>query len=198
MLDPYLEHSYLVEMTLINQYLNLRISQYEIDASKSNLFPSLSLNAGAEMNRTRMKLKEQDANTDNSFRYYANLSLSYTLSNGGRVKRAIQNAKIDNEISQLQTEEMKITMSNNLTFRLDQYELHKQLFLLAKEKMESAQLNLQIATEKHKAGTLNSFNYRDIQIMYLNAAFDKLKSTYNLFDTQTELMRLTGSIISEE
>ena len=44
---------------------------------------------------------------------------------------------------------------------------------------------------------INSFNYRDVQLLFLNAAFGKLQATYDLIDTHSELMRLTGSIISE-
>ncbi|MCK5258163.1 MAG: TolC family protein [Thermoplasmatales archaeon] len=62
---------------------------------------------------------------------------------------------------------------------------------------ENTKLNLNIAKEKFDAGTINSFNYRDLQIVYLNAAFNKLEAVYNLLDTHTELMRLTGNIITE-
>ena len=57
--------------------------------------------------------------------------------------------------------------------------------------------NLEIAQDRFKAGTINSFNYRDIQLVYLNAALAKAEAVFNLIDTQTELMRLTGNIVAE-
>ena len=44
---------------------------------------------------------------------------------------------------------------------------------------------------------INSFNFRDVQIIYLRAAVDKYRAIFNLIDMQTELLRLSGGIISE-
>ena len=58
-------------------------------------------------------------------------------------------------------------------------------------------LNQQISEEKFRAGTINSFNYRDVQLIYLNASIDRLQAIYDLIDTDTELTRITGGIITE-
>ncbi len=63
--------------------------------------------------------------------------------------------------------------------------------------MESAELNMQIATEKYRSGTINSFNFRDVQLIYLNIAHRKLNAIYDIIDTHTELLRLTGGIVTE-
>jgi outer membrane protein TolC len=85
----------------------------------------------------------------------------------------------------------------NLRDTFELYEVRKQLFDVAVENEEAARLNMQIAEERFKAGAINSFNYRDIQLAYLNTALSKLQAVYNLIDAQTELMRLTGNIVSE-
>ena len=63
--------------------------------------------------------------------------------------------------------------------------------------MKSTKLNLDISTEKFKNGIINSFNYRDIQILYMNTAFNELEAIYNLIQSKTDLLRLSGGIISE-
>ncbi len=65
-------------------------------------------------------------------------------------------------------------------------------------KLESAKLNMELATEKYRNGTISSFNFRDVQLIFLNAASKKLNAIYDLLDTQTELLRLTGGIVSEQ
>jgi hypothetical protein len=39
------------------------------------------------------------------------------------------------------------------------------------------------------------FNFRDVQLIFLNAAANKLNAIYNLINSQIELLRLTGGII---
>ena len=65
------------------------------------------------------------------------------------------------------------------------------------ENLEAAQLNLGISGDRFRAGTINSFNYRDVQLIYLNAALGRLRAIFNLIDTDTALARITGGIVTE-
>ena len=90
------------------------------------------------------------------------------------------------------------TLSNTLTQRLELYNIQKDLLIVADENLAAAKLNFQISEEKFKNGAINSFNFRDVQIIYLNASLQRLSSIYNLISTDTDLARLTGSIVSEK
>lgn len=184
--------------TLQNQYINQEVLKKNVDLSKSQLYPMLSFSAG--FGRTYTGLYGDFENylwDNNGYRGTANLTLSYTLSNGGNVRRAIQNARIQEEIGELQLEEMRQALFNQLYNTLEQYNIKRQLLHVADLSIESARLNLQIAEEKYRSGAINSFNYRDIQLIYLNAARDQLEAKYNVIDSYTELLRLTGGIITE-
>jgi len=183
--------------TLKNQYINQTILKNNIKLQKGGLYPSVSLRAGTDYYGNRIKYSGESPNKSSSLDYYANFVLSFNIFNGGNTRSAIKNAMIDNDIGLLQIDEMKHSLSNQLTNVYEMYNVRKQLLLVAEASIESANLNLQIADQKFKSGTINSFNYRDIQLIYLNAASRKLQSIYDLIDTHTELMRLTGSVISE-
>lgn len=182
---------------LLNQYINQEILKKEVGLAKSSLYPSLSLNAGADHTNSRLGYAGQDAAYRNSFDVYANLSLSFNLSNGGNVRRAIENAEIEEQIGRLNIAELEQTLSNLMINYYELYSIQKQLLEVAEVSVESSSLNLEISSDKFKAGAINSFNYRDVQLTYLNAAIGRLEAIYNLVDTHTELLRLTGGIIEE-
>ena len=166
--------------------------------SKSQLYPMLSLSAGYGRTYTGLYGDMENYSWDNNgYRATANLTLSYTLSNGGNVRRAIQNARIQEEMGELQMEEMRQVLYNQMYNTLEQYNMKRQLLHVADLSVQSASLNLQISEEKYRSGAINSFNYRDIQLIYLNAARDQLEAKYNVIDSYTELLRLTGGIITE-
>ena len=71
------------------------------------------------------------------------------------------------------------------------------LFMGPPDCLEAAEMNLQIAEEKYRTGAINSFNYRDIQLIYLNSAFRRLQAIYDLIDSHTNLTRLTGGFLDE-
>jgi len=182
---------------LKNQYINQAILKKDIAFQRSALFPILSLNSGINRFGSRLKYEGVPAVNSTSYDYYVNFSVSLNLFNGGNTRRAIANAKIQEKIGQLKTEEMELTLSNFLRTTFELYNVKKQLYTVAEERIKSAKLNMEISGEKFKAGAINSFNYRDVQLIYLNAAFGKLEAIYDLIDTHSELMRLTGGVISE-
>lgn len=184
--------------TILLKEQNLKILENNLKLQKSSLYPSLSLNSGADYSLSNVRIDGGDANSGYSYDMYANFTLSYTVFNGFNKKRQIQNSKIEHEIGQLEQEELSHQMQNYLLSVYEMYEARKQLYEVANENLEAAQLNLQIAEDKYKSGAINSFNYRDIQINYANIAFSRLQSIYNLIDSHTELMRVTGSIVAPE
>jgi len=185
--------------TMQRQYANQNILQNNIGLQKSSLYPRISLNAGADNSNIRTDMISLDgaATTDYNYGAYANLSLSYTIFNGGNRKRNIQNAIIEEEIGQMQIEDLKLNLNNELLSMLELYNARKQLYRVADESTKSAELNLQIAKDKFASGAINSFNYRDIQLSYINASFKKLEAIYLLIGSYNDLLRLTGNIISQ-
>lgn len=183
--------------TLQNQYVNQEILKKNTGISKSGRYPSLSLNAGSDYNKNWYDLPTDNNYDSYSFDYYANFSLSFNLFNGGKTRTSIQQAGISEQIGQLEILEMKQSLANLLVNQYELYKIRKQLLGVAQANLESAQLNMQIATEKYRNGTINSFNFRDVQLIYLNAASRKLNAIFDLIDTHTELLRLTGGIITE-
>lgn len=176
---------------------NMQISQEmlknNIELAKSSCYPSLSLNAGADYSNQRRKYNDLDAANSYSYDMYANLSLSYTIFNGGNRKRNIANAKIEAEQGILQIEDLELTLQNTLFSLYEMYEARRQLLRVASENLEASKLNLEIAKDKFNSGAINSFNYRDVQIIYLNTAFSELQAKYNLISTHTDLMKITGN-----
>lgn len=181
---------------LKNQYINQEILKKGIGIAKSDIWPTISMNAGADYTQAWYDFDKNDANTY-SLDYYANFTLSFNLFNGGNTHRAIKTAQINEQIGQLEIQELKQTLENLLVNQFDLYRIRKQLLEVADVNLESAKLNMEIATEKYRNGTINSFNFRDVQLIFLNAASNKLNAIYDLLDSQTELLRLTGGIISE-
>jgi outer membrane protein len=183
--------------TLKNQYINQQLLKNNVKLSKAGLYPSLSMTSGYDFSNTRVKYTGMNAITGDAYDYYVGFSLNFNLFNGGKTRRAIANAKITEEMGSLQMNELKQSMNYQLMLAYDLYTIRKQLLTVANENLISSKLNLDISEDKYKNGVINSFNLRDIQLMYLNTAFSQLEATYNMLESRTELFRLSGGIISE-
>ena len=182
---------------LKNQYINQTLTEKATALAKAGYYPKLSLAAGAQGVNLNSNYTSGAAINANSSNVYGNLSLTYNLFNGGVRKRALQIAKIEEEMSNIETDAMQVSLTNQLANLYDYYQARMGMYDLAEERLKVAQINLEISNEKFKAGTINSFNYRDVQLSYRQAAIDRLNAVYNLIDVNTSLLRLTGGIIEE-
>lgn len=182
--------------TLKNQYANLLLQQDEVKYQKGSYYPKVSLSAGVDNSYTWINSGSSEIYTE-ALTPYGNVTLSYDIYNGGNRKSAIEIAEINEQITQVKTEEIKHSLTNQLYNEYETYNLRKVLLNVANESLEAAELNLQIAEEKFKTGAINSFNYRDIQLNYLNSAINQLQSVYNLIYSNTTLTRLTGGFLEQ-
>lgn len=183
--------------TITNQYINLEILQKNINFARTPLYPNLRLSSGSDFTNFSVLYDGMTRTANYSYDFYANFSLSFNLFNGGRTRRSIQDAHIKEEIGQLEMDQMKQSLSNAMVAIFDMYDIRKQLLDVADLSLEKAKLNLELSTDRFKSGAINSFNFRDVQLVYILAEFNRLEAVYNLLDANTEILRLSGSIISE-
>lgn len=183
--------------SLQNQYVNQRLLENAVAGAKSNFYPTIDFRGGVTGTANRNNFEERGESWGNSANFYGNFTLSYNLYSGGNRKRAMDIAKIEEAIGLVEVEEMKHDLNNTLLNLYEFYVLRQELLTLAFENLEAAKLNLQLSKERFEAGTINSFNYRDVQVSYVAIAQRQLEAVYNFINAQTALLRMTGTIIQE-
>ncbi|WP_297088725.1 TolC family protein [uncultured Draconibacterium sp.] len=183
--------------SLQSQYINQRLLDNAIASAKSAFSPSLDFIGGVTGTRAGSKYGDVDMDWANSANFYGNFTLSWNLFSGGNRKRALQIAEIDSDIAMVELNEMQHDLDNSLANLFEFYQVRKELLIVADENLEAAKLNLQISRDKFEAGAINSFNYRDVQEIYLQAAQGRLEAIYNFINAQTSLLRLAGVIVQQ-
>ncbi|HKL34118.1 MAG TPA: TolC family protein [Tangfeifania sp.] len=183
--------------SLQNQYVNQRLLENAVASAKSTFSPTLDFRGGITGSSTRTDFAERGENWSNAANFYGNFTLSFNLFSGGNRKRALQIAQIDEETGMIEIGDMEHDLSNRMANLYEFYLVRMELLDVAEENLDAARLNLQISREKFEAGAINSFNYRDVQLIYTSAARRQLEAIYNFIDTHTALLRMTGTIVQE-
>lgn len=132
-----------------------------------------------------------------SYGAYGNLSLRWTLFQGGQIKRSIENARVQEKIGQLSTDQLKLSLENDLASNFDLYNLRQQLVTISQTKLSAAELNLSLANERYKNGALSAIDLRIVQENYRNAALENFLAIYTSIESRVALIRLTGGLIDK-
>ncbi len=186
-------------------YLDQELRRQDTRLQKSALYPSLSVAAGINDSRFNTIIDGEnnftgdpfvEENSGRTLNYFVNVTLSYRLYDGGKVRTAIENAKAQEAISATKTDQATQAVMQELYNAYDTYQSQVQLLGIARESVENAALNLEIGKEKFNAGSITSFEFRDIQIRYIRSSFSRLTTAYEVIRSRTNLSRLTGSLVA--
>lgn len=192
--DRMLESNFVLQ----NQMITRELRRHETRIAQANLYPQLTFNAGETYITGRSTLANNEVREiQGAFEFSANLTLSFTLFNGLNTRREIQNARVNERISELQIKDISNSLTNDLLIAYDNYEVQRNILGLRNETVDNAQLNLELAGDRFQSGLINSLDFRTIQLQYLNAQLSKLETLAVLKEAETELIRLTGGLVRD-
>lgn len=178
------------------EFLNLELLKNSNQLSKSSLYPTLSVNVGSTSSTSSFNLEGQGSGRGSSQEYYANFTLSYTLFNGGKIKRGIKTTSYQIESGQIKTEELKLSLDNELISEVDLYNTRSTILMMKQRQEEFTNKNLDLAKEKVKSGLISSFEFRDFQISHTRNRLNTIEAVFELSSSETEIQRLTGQLFS--
>jgi len=165
--------------------------------------PTLGLNGGVNLSLSGTDLYGDSDfarmigyTIGNSYGPYVNLSARYTIYDGRNIQRNIDNALLDEKIADLNLSSQKRNLSIQIQNAIANYNHQIELINLTESLLNNAKRNIEIAEERFRSAQITSFDYRTIQLSYVNANLSKLNSIFNLKLAEMEIDRLTGDLIT--
>lgn len=181
--------------SLKNQYTSLLLSENETSLQKSAYYPSVSLGTGLDYSHNwSYSGGAQTLNSENILPY-GNVRLSFDIYSAGVRKRGVEIARINEDVAKVEVDQMEHALTNELFNLFDFHQVRLELLNVANENLAAAELNLSISEDKYRSGVINSFNYRDIQLIYLSVSYQRLQAVYNLIGSKAGLTRITGGFL---
>lgn len=196
-------------LDLRKQYIAQSIVKENLAIAKGARLPVASMGLGYRWNRNTSDLTNANYSGPNdnyvnppdplvskSGVYFANFTVTFSLFDGNRINRAIENAMINEQIGELRIDKMKNSLQRDLANEYEEYLVKNQLFGINNRRFESTETNLELSKERFKNGTINSFDFRTIQNNNLAASIQRLQALYNVIDSQVSVLRLTGDLLN--
>jgi len=204
-LEPLQERMYANNHQLQLQYINRDLASINTRLQETEMKPTVQLQTGLTYD-VSLSIGEQQFTFDpmpqelpevaaKTFTGFVNLSATYPIFDAGVRRTRIENARTEELIAQLNISDLKRQLENQLKNTLATYRTQKQLVEVTGQLVDNARRNLEIAEERFRGGLINSFDYRSIQVSYINASQQRLNAIFNLKNTETELVRLIGGLV---
>jgi outer membrane protein len=186
-----------------NQIVNIELLKQDVSLAKASMFPVVSFNSGASYNTSRLQINDfpmPGVNTSNTanINYFANFTVGFKIFDGGKVKRAIQAVQIQEDITNLNMDKLKHQLTQELSSHYEIYNTRIAIFEVNLKSFAVAKRSFEIAQLRKNAGIINSFDLRNIEMVYLQTGTALFEAIYNIQESKINLTRLTGGIIDTQ
>jgi outer membrane protein len=199
----------LEELKINNRQLNaerikIKIAQTDIDLQKTNLLPRVILGANISEQVNVARIEGKQPIIPNNWRGGTtttaglNISLNYTIYNGGKINRAIEVSELRKNIFEFSSKDLERRLSQQLKIAFNLYENQKNVLNLSREMLSNSTRNLEIAEERFKAGTLNYFDFRTIQINYFRTVNTVQDAFLNAKNTELDMLLQSGLLLKKD
>ncbi|MDE0979869.1 MAG: TolC family protein [Flavobacteriales bacterium] len=177
--------------TIRNAMLSRELADVGIAQAESGLFPVVQLSSSFVDQRSTFAAGDLSGE-GRSKNLAANLSLNFNIFNGGSTRRAIQQAKIQMEVANLdfadQQREVLLLARTAMDRMTAQASVHK----LALRMAQNATELLEMGRDRLEFGAINSLDFRELQVVLQRAEMEVLRTQQAWSAAQLDLKRLQG------
>ncbi len=123
------------------------------------------------------------------------LSATVDLFDGFDRRRRRENADLQVRSAEFAFAEARLAVETQLENAYDNFQFSLELVDLERENMALAQLNLDVALERFRLGTITSVELRDVQSALTGAESRFITAQFEAARAQTDLQRLSGTLL---
>ena len=174
-----------------NALIAKELAQVGVQQARARLSPNVSLNANQNEQSSRFEAGDLsgDGVTKN---WSANLAVNFNLFNGGATGRAIEQAKIQVAMAEMQAEDQRREVDRLLQDAWSRWSSAEQTHLILIQLTENSRKSLQIAQDRLTSGAINSLDFREIQMQVINLQHQQFQALNAWQAADIELQRLGG------
>lgn len=175
---------------------NSMITEMNYRLTHSPKYPQIDFFTDYNFNRLKYDFGTTSINKNHGSA--VGLNISYTIFDGFNRRRNSTNALIQKENSDIQLQQVTKEIESQVFQLYNDYENNLKLVKFEVDNVKISKRNTFIAFEKYRLGELSDIDLRQIQIKQLEAENSLLLAQFQAKQIETELLRISGKILSNK
>ncbi|KAA3598729.1 MAG: TolC family protein [Calditrichaeota bacterium] len=173
---------------------NINGSKSDITSSKSNFYPRVSA-FGKLTSSDRESVFNGQISETKGEDFTLGLTASVNLWNGNSDKIKVQNSKIAKRNAELSLVNLENQIRQNAETLLERFKNEIDIIKIQEENFQAAKANLDLQKKNFEVGNINSLQFRDAQVSFINAETNLITAKYQAKISELEIQKLIGEIL---
>ncbi len=123
------------------------------------------------------------------------IRIRFNLYDGGRQTTKMKNLLIENEIAAITTDDVRANVESELLRLFSRYESYNRQYQLIKQSVDAADQSLLIAMQQFQSGAIDGFEYRQTQLVVLQAESQLIQTAYAMKAVEIDVFRICGVLL---
>lgn len=182
---------------ILSALSEVKIAEWSLKERRAERFPVISLNSAYNFSRNVNKAVINPFTTlfnqNHGFNY--GITATIPIFNNFTVKRQIREAELEIDYRRLLLDYEKFRVTAEIVRAYKTYLRQQEILTLEEENITFAKENVFIASERYRLGLSTILELRETQRSLDEAYFRLIAARYNAKVSETELLRLQGSLV---
>src|SRR5690606_16359367 len=169
------------------------IQETQLRIEKANRYPTIDIYGGYQVNQSNAEVGFIALNRN--LGPVIGLNINFNLYNGGKVNRAIENAEIIAENSNLNRSDITNNLRAQALTLFDQYQSLVQRISIAQTNVSAMEDVYEIASNQLTKGAITGYEFRLVQLSLINSQSTLLSQEFALKLAEIGLNRIIGKAL---
>jgi len=174
------------------QLISNNLARLDLKQVKGGRYPSIVASTGYQFNESESSLGFSTSSNSRGWNY--GLTARLNIFDGFLQNQNEQIARIEIENTELEIEQQRLVIEEELTRTYQTYLTNLQLIELEGGNREIASKNLEITMEKFRIGTIPTIEFRTAQLNYINAVVRYSNALFLVKLSEINLKELAGEL----
>lgn len=166
----------------------------DVTTSKASFFPRVSV-FGKLTTSDRESFFNGQLSETKGEDFTLGLTASVNLWKGNSDKIKVQNAKIAKKNAEISVFNLENQIRKNAENLLEKFKNEVEIIKIQEENFKAANANLELQKKNYEVGNINSLQFRDAQVAFVNAETNLITAKYQAKITELEIQKLIGEIL---
>ncbi len=169
-------------------------SNFDITSSKSSFYPRVSL-SGKLTSSDRESVFNGQLSETTGEDFTLGLTASVNLWNGNSDKIKVENSKIIKRNAEINLMNLQNQILQNAETLLERFQNEIEIIKIQETNLNAAKTNLDLQKKNFEVGNINSLQFRDAQVAFVNAETNLITAKYQAKISELEIQKLVGEIL---
>lgn len=169
------------------------LAETDLRIERGEMYPQVNLFANYSVSGQNSEIGMVESSRSHGTQF--GVRVRFNLYDGGRQTTKMKNLFLEYEVATIKRDDIRASVESELLRLFNRYEFYNQQYQLIKQSADAAGQSLMIARQQFQIGAIDGYEYRQTQLVVLQAESQLIQTAYAIKAVEIDVFRICGVLL---